>query len=215
MAIKTFTTGEVLTASDTNTYLANAGLVYITSASATSGTTLNIDNIFSSSYRSYRIVLDDVRIVSGVTGLGIQLRVGGATNNTTYYNVRQGFDYTTGVAGAAPTANGTGWNIALIVDSSNSAGCIIDIFNPFLTQKTSHASTGTSQARYALRGLVPWCESHLANCGATAAVSQCGAGQHPFRPSSSSKHNCPSPAGCANRRAQFVWHPNRAAGCRQ
>ena len=31
MAIKTFTTGEVLTASDTNTYLANAGLVYITS----------------------------------------------------------------------------------------------------------------------------------------------------------------------------------------
>jgi hypothetical protein len=31
MAIKTFTTGEVLTASDTNTYLANSGLVYIKS----------------------------------------------------------------------------------------------------------------------------------------------------------------------------------------
>jgi hypothetical protein len=29
MAIKTFTTGEVLTASDTNTYLANAGLVFV------------------------------------------------------------------------------------------------------------------------------------------------------------------------------------------
>ena len=143
MAIKTFTTGEVLTAADTNTYLANSGLVYITSASATSSGTLNIDNIFSASYRSYRIVLDDVRIVSGVTGVGVQLRVGGSTNNTTYYNVRQGFDYTSGSAGAAPTANGTGWNIALIVDGSNSAGCIIDIFNPFLTQKTSHVSTGT------------------------------------------------------------------------
>jgi hypothetical protein len=30
MAIKTFTTGEVLTASDTNTYLANSGLVFET-----------------------------------------------------------------------------------------------------------------------------------------------------------------------------------------
>jgi hypothetical protein len=29
MAIKTFTTGEVLTAADTNTYLANSGLVYV------------------------------------------------------------------------------------------------------------------------------------------------------------------------------------------
>jgi hypothetical protein len=27
MAIKTFTTGEVLTAADTNTYLANSGLI--------------------------------------------------------------------------------------------------------------------------------------------------------------------------------------------
>ena len=31
MAVKTFSTGEVLTASDTNTYLNNGGLVYITS----------------------------------------------------------------------------------------------------------------------------------------------------------------------------------------
>ncbi len=29
MAVKTFTTGEVLTAADTNTYLNNGGLVYI------------------------------------------------------------------------------------------------------------------------------------------------------------------------------------------
>ena len=142
MAIKTFTTGEVLTASDTNTYLANSGLVYITSASATSGATLNIDSIFSATYRSYRIVMEDVRIVSGVTGVSMQLRASGTTNNTTYYNVRQGFDYTTGAAGAAPTANGASWNLPLIVDGGNSAGCAVDIFNPFLTQKTGYAGQG-------------------------------------------------------------------------
>ena len=97
MAVKTFSVGETLTASDCNAFLAN-GLVYITSASATSGSALNIDNIFSATYRSYRIVLDDVRIVSGVTGIGLQLRSAGTTNTTTYYNVRQGFDYTTGLS---------------------------------------------------------------------------------------------------------------------
>jgi hypothetical protein len=39
MAIKTFTTGEVLTASDTNTYLANSGLVYVKSQTIGSGVT--------------------------------------------------------------------------------------------------------------------------------------------------------------------------------
>ena len=38
MAIKTFTTGEVLTASDTNTYLNNGGLVFINQVSYTAST---------------------------------------------------------------------------------------------------------------------------------------------------------------------------------
>ena len=56
MAIKTFTTGEVLTAADTNTYLANSGLVYITTATA-SGTasTLNVVGCFSSAFTNYKI----------------------------------------------------------------------------------------------------------------------------------------------------------------
>jgi len=35
MAIKTFTTGEVLTAADTNTYLTNSGFQYVSSGSFT------------------------------------------------------------------------------------------------------------------------------------------------------------------------------------
>jgi hypothetical protein len=138
MSYPSFSVGEVLTAADMNA----VGLWKITEATATSGNSLNIDNIFSSNYRSYRLVIDDVRIVSGVTGISAQLRVSGSTNNTTYYNVRQGFDYTTGVAGAAPTANGSVWNLPLIVDGGNSAGCVLDIFNPFLTQKTGYAGQG-------------------------------------------------------------------------
>jgi len=58
MAVKTFTTGEVLTASDTNTFLANAGLVHIKTATVTnaadSGTAFR--SIFNSTYDAYRIV---------------------------------------------------------------------------------------------------------------------------------------------------------------
>ena len=55
MAIKTFTTGEVLTASDTNTYLANAGLVYIAATTASAQTTIAIDNCFTTTYAHYFI----------------------------------------------------------------------------------------------------------------------------------------------------------------
>jgi hypothetical protein len=56
MAIKTFTTGEVLTSADTNTYLANSGLVYITTATASNtATTLNVVGCFSSAFTNYRL----------------------------------------------------------------------------------------------------------------------------------------------------------------
>ena len=54
MAIKTFTTGEVLTAADTNTYLANSGLVYVAGATFTGAGTFDVTG-FSSSYLFYHL----------------------------------------------------------------------------------------------------------------------------------------------------------------
>jgi len=58
MAVKTFTQGEKLTANDTNTYLANAGLVHIKTATVASAadTGSNFQSIFDSTFDSYRIV---------------------------------------------------------------------------------------------------------------------------------------------------------------
>jgi hypothetical protein len=57
MAIKTFTTGELLTASDTNTYLANSGLVYVTSVTVGNAvSTVAVPSAFSATYDNYRIV---------------------------------------------------------------------------------------------------------------------------------------------------------------
>jgi hypothetical protein len=99
MAIKTFTTGEVLTASDTNTYLNNGGLVLITSgitvSSAggtaatvangevtvgTSNTSVTVSSAFSSTYDNY-VVIWQGGTMSADTALKFKL---GSTSNNCY-----------------------------------------------------------------------------------------------------------------------------------
>ena len=81
MAIKTFTAGEVLNASDTNTYLANSGLVYI--KQQTIGNlvpSVTVTDAFSADYDNYRV------IVTGGVGSAAQainLRLGASA--TGYY----------------------------------------------------------------------------------------------------------------------------------
>ena len=57
MAIKTFTTGEVLTAADTNTYLANSGLVYVASKTFSGSGTVSCTSFFNSTYDNYMLVM--------------------------------------------------------------------------------------------------------------------------------------------------------------
>ncbi|MCH9839060.1 hypothetical protein K0U83_25585 [bacterium] len=58
MAVKSnFAAGDVLTASNVNTYLTNGGLVYIAEGSATNTSALDVNSVFSSTYDNYRVVL--------------------------------------------------------------------------------------------------------------------------------------------------------------
>ena len=101
MAIKTFTTGEVLTAADTNTYLANSGLVYIKSQTVGSGvSSVNVTAAFSSTYDNYLIQYNG-GTKSVASEIGIQL--GATTSN--YYNQ---YLYTT-------------WNTTLNIDGGTNA----------------------------------------------------------------------------------------------
>jgi hypothetical protein len=130
MAIKTFTTGEVLTASDTNTYLANSGLVYITSG-ALSSTATNFVGCFTSTYTDYRIVIDS----AGVSAAGdfYYQFLSGTTPNTTanYYWYMTGLGHTGGASnsnGAAQTIGYTG--ISFSASASNAGAGILDCYMP-------------------------------------------------------------------------------------
>ena len=141
MAVKTFTS-EVLTSSDTNTYLANSGLVYVTNATATSGTSLSVNNCFTSTYSAYRIVVTRCTI-GGLSGMSLRLRASGTDTSTGYYNVRTGYDYSTGLVSTTPTSNGSVWDIPLLCESGSNSACVLDIYQPQAALKTTYTGQGT------------------------------------------------------------------------
>ena len=97
MAVKTFTTGEVLTASDTNTYLANSGLVYITSATVGSAvSTVTVSNVFSATYDNY--LVHWVGGTSSASGI-VQIQLSGATTANQYYSALIDVNIGTGAVG--------------------------------------------------------------------------------------------------------------------
>jgi hypothetical protein len=130
MAIKTFTTGEVLTAADTNTYLANSGLVYITSATM-SGATVNISNCFTSTYQNYFVQLVSVTN-AGTDPLTMQLLKSGTPASGANYNrVRL---YAQATVGTATTTNQTSLTLGFFANQPEFWN--VDFFNPQVNTTT-------------------------------------------------------------------------------
>ena len=149
MAIKTFTTGEVLTASDTNTYLANSGLVYVTSATVGSAvSSVTVSNCFSATYDSYRIIL-----TGGTTSTSsnqFSFNFNGAPSawygNMIYANFANGAPASVGYNNATGVAHGAS-------SSSGYSQALIDVRSPFLATPSflwssyvDGANAGTVQA---------------------------------------------------------------------
>jgi hypothetical protein len=141
MAIKTFTTGEVLTAADTNTYLANSGLVYITSVSlagATAASPVNITSCFSSTYTNYRIVVSGF-INTSAAFLNFQLLSGTTPANAAgSYKVQRLLANGATVSGTS--ASQTCGNLPP-GDTTGSASSA-DIYNPNQAVFTNFVGTG-------------------------------------------------------------------------
>ena len=135
MAIKTFTTGEVLTASDTNTYLANSGLVYVTSTTFSGSSTVQVSNCFTSTYDHYKIILSAYGSANSFAKL--QLTLSGTPATSSYY--RTGFyAYSAGLANysGGPEAQIqpiSAWNTG----TGSGMASSLEILNPAKANKTA------------------------------------------------------------------------------
>jgi hypothetical protein len=144
MAIKTFSTGEVLTASDTNTYLANSGLVYITSTTF-SGAGFFINSCFTSTYDNYRIEINGS--ANSDADLSFRFRSAGTDLATAVYQfASQGY-----FGGARNDASGTGQTSIGFTPSMGNArasGSAIEVWGPNTTNsiKTTNATVSFSHS---------------------------------------------------------------------
>jgi hypothetical protein len=132
MAIKTFTTGEVLTASDTNTYLANSGLVFVKSQTVGVGVTaVTVSDAFSATYDAYRIT-----IFGGSASGSNPLRFALGASNTAYYGALVYGNYATTAVGAATMNNAAYW---LYTGFTNPNGQLttIEVNNPAVANITT------------------------------------------------------------------------------
>jgi hypothetical protein len=133
MAIKTFTTGEVLTASDTNTYLANSGLVFVTSQAIVAGTN-TVTSCFTSTYDEYLVVVSNVKTASNNSGLFLALNGNPTVKSNGYYIA---------MAGTTITADPTSTTNGFIFGFSHTTGASyhVRVSMPATTAQTTFASS--------------------------------------------------------------------------
>jgi hypothetical protein len=117
MAVKTFTTGEVLTAADTNTYLANSGLVYVGGNTFTNTTAVDITG-FTGTYSMYQVTFK----VARHTGSGTNSLVGTVRSSTAagtaYYGASLSANYLGTVAATNTKNNGTDFYLGDVLSNT-------------------------------------------------------------------------------------------------
>jgi len=136
MAIKTFSSGEVLTASDTNTYLNNGGLVYITEASTNNTVpSVNFVGCFSATYDNYRIEIANIRGSS--SNISFRMLNGSTAVTTATYNWGFVGISTLGVSTNYSASGQTTGLIGVGYSTTDTGGVAsYDILNPFLARRT-------------------------------------------------------------------------------
>jgi hypothetical protein len=114
------------------------GLVLISTTTATSGGTVAVSNVFSSTYNSYQIVIDDMLYATG--GQVLRMTLGAAA--TGYYWALSSINYSTGAIGTDFGDNTTSFTIGQ-GDNTNKGGAIVFLTNPNIASATSVTSLAT------------------------------------------------------------------------
>jgi hypothetical protein len=146
MAVKTFTS-EILTSSDTNTYLANSGLVYVTSATVGTGvSSVSIANCFNSTYRNYRVTFEGG--TQSANDLAVQLQFA----NTANHYASQRYDAFNGVGAGTLASFAQTFAYFSLSAAANQATFSIDVYAPFATEVTKYSGSYTSNNFYGTGG---------------------------------------------------------------
>ena len=137
MTVKTFTSGEVLTAADTNTYLNNGGLVYVTSATVGSGvTTVSVANCFTSTYDNYKIFWTG-GVGTGAQANALNLLPTSVTGWNTSYSMNVTYVSYAGTPTNLTNLGATKWGYVGEISTTNKTNINFELLAPNLAQYTA------------------------------------------------------------------------------
>jgi hypothetical protein len=111
------------------------------SGGATSG--INLDNVFSSSFRNYKVFIN-LSAGSALQALNLRLRVGGTDNSTANSYSNQFVTANSTTIQANQTVSNLMEAVVYGTDATFRTGYEITFYNPFLAQPTAIESIGVS-----------------------------------------------------------------------
>lgn len=162
MPLTTYTAGQVLTASSLNANLSFAagagGLVCVKAETALSGTSTVANNVFTSDYSNYLILMRYTTV--GNNAIYARMRVGGVSATAANYNYQQ-----LSAVGASPSASVTTGDtsvqfcVASNGDFKSSAS--IELFSPAVAEPTNfQIMNNPSLAGYTTLRYYSWTANH-------------------------------------------------------
>lgn len=141
MAVKTsWSSGDVLTAADlTDTFAAKApistvGLTAITKASVTAGSTVSVNNCFTSTYENYLITIN-VNSVSADAWLNFRLRASGSDDSGSNYTQQNVTISSSTLTAGRTTA--TFMEVGRLDSADTGTFIILEIFRPQVAAETN------------------------------------------------------------------------------
>jgi hypothetical protein len=134
MAVKTFTTGEVLTASDTNTYLNNGGLVYKSTTTFTTVDPANFTSAFSSNAKNYRVILRYT--AAATTAVYLRWLVGSTVQTNNIYSLTGG--NSTGSTGWTGAERNDQYAVFAAAYATYQTSVVMDVLSPQVAEYTTH-----------------------------------------------------------------------------
>jgi hypothetical protein len=116
----------------------NVGLVHIATTSFTTSSTVNVNNVFTSSFKNYKILINSEYGGTDPVDLRLKLRVGGADNSSSVYSTSSFLVDPGGTANTGESTSGNGWKF----ESTNKMfAASLDVFRPQETIVTTAQGT--------------------------------------------------------------------------
>jgi hypothetical protein len=143
MAIKTFSDGNSLPASDINTYLTNSGLVYITSQTLSS-TATNIVGCFSATYDTYLVLGQSMGASASPDLIGYRMLSGTTALTAGQYYTAIGGNSSAGAANTITVSSNVGFTGRTMSTGADQSSFSFTFDNPFKTKRTYAFGTSTS-----------------------------------------------------------------------